>query len=525
MNSLTLFGLVTVVLMLVFYALENRSPRFILAFSGACLLASVYGFRQGAWPFGVVEGVWSAVALWRWLSRRRTASVTPGDLFRRLAPVTATLRSQRDINLWRIPLQISLGGVALFGLTLIPDILDKYGVIHIPSWLTMGSIDDARAILSSMMGAVATVLALIFSVALLVLSMVATLFGPRLLYRFLQDWVSQVTIGMFLGTFVYICLVFLVTHQDSRSTFIPQISLIVSWVLVVLSFGFLVYYSHRVAQSIQNPDMIGAIVDDLYVAAGSAHAAGPGEGSGAAPDDAAILCQAAAGAVISCPTSGYLQQVDHGALVAAASGIDAMVVLRYRPGQFIFRGEPLADVVPAESARRLHAAIDRGILIGRHRTLTQDSEFGIAQVVEIAIRALSPAINDTFTGVACVDWLADGLLTLAERPPLEGNWYDTGGNLRVWMPPVRLERLVKLAFDQIRQASATTPAVLIRQLHAIRRLAPRLPESCRRALSEQAEAIREGAVSLVAYDRDDLERAWQGARTVLDGLSRSSPQA
>jgi uncharacterized membrane protein len=164
------------------------------------------------------------------------------------APRPTKLRSQRDINLWRIPLQLSLAAAALFAITLIPDILDKYGVIHIPSWLTMGSTDDAGAILSAMMGAVATVLALIFSVALLVLSMVATL-----------------------ATFVYICLVFLVTHQDPQSSFIPQISLIASWVLVVLSFGFLVYYSHRVASSIQNPDMIGAIVDDLYVAAGGAH--------------------------------------------------------------------------------------------------------------------------------------------------------------------------------------------------------------------------------------------------------------
>jgi uncharacterized membrane protein len=99
----------------------------------------------------------------------------------------ARLRSQRDINLWRIPLMLSLAAIGLFGATLIPDVLDAYGVIHIPSWLTMGSTDDARAILSTMMGAVATVLALIFSVAPLVLSMVATLFGPRLLYRFLQD--------------------------------------------------------------------------------------------------------------------------------------------------------------------------------------------------------------------------------------------------------------------------------------------------------------------------------------------------
>jgi uncharacterized membrane protein len=408
--------------------------------------------------------------------------------------------------------------VVLFGITLIPDILGKYGIIRIPSWMTMGSIDDARAILSAMMGAVATVLALIFSVALLVLSMVSTLFGPRLLYRFLQDWVTQFTIGLFMGTFVYICLVFLVTHQNVESTFIPQVSLITSWVLVVLSFGFLVYYSHRVARSIQNPDMIGAIVDDLYAAAGGAHVSGPGEGTGAPPDDAVILRQAEAGAIVRCGKSGYLQHVDHVSLVAVARAADALIVLRFRPGQFVLRDEPLAAIVPADHAGALGAAIGRGVKIGRHRTLTQDSEFGIAQVVEIAIRALSPAVNDTFTGVACVDWLADGLLTLAERPPLEGNWYDSGATLRVWMPQVRLERLVKLAFDQIRQASATTPAVLIRQLDAIRRLAPRLSDACRRALSDQADAILETANSLAAVDRRDLEAAWHSARSALDDL-------
>jgi uncharacterized membrane protein len=429
------------------------------------------------------------------------------------------LRSQRDINLWRIPLQLSLAAVALFGIALIPDILDKYGVIHIPSWLTMGGIDDARALLSAMMGAVATVLALILSVALLVVSMVSTLFGPRLLYRFLQDWVTQGTIGLFMGTFVYICLVFLVTHQDPQSTFIPQISLITAWVLVVFSFGFLVYYSHRVARSIQNPDMIGAIVDDLYLAAGGAHVAGAGEGTGAVPDAAAILRQADTGATVSCAKSGYLQHVDHGALVAAARKVDGLIVLRFRPGQFVLRGEPLAAIVLAGNSGPLEAAIHRGIHIGRHRTLTQDTEFGIAQVVEIAIRALSPAVNDTFTGVACVDWLADALLTLAERPPLEGNWYDTGSQLRVWMPPLRLERLVKLAFDQIRQASATTPAVLIHQLDAIPRLALRLPHACCQVLSDPANAILETARHLVTLDRRDLDAAWHRAHSALEAAA------
>jgi uncharacterized membrane protein len=428
-----------------------------------------------------------------------------------LAPRPTKLRSQRDVNLWRIPLLLSLAALGLFGVTLVPDILDKYGYIHIPSWLTMGSIDDARAILSATMGAVATVLALIFSVALLVLSMVATLFGPRMLYRFLQDWVTQVTIGMFMGTFVYLCLVFLVTHQDAASSFIPQISLITSWVLVVASFGFLVYYSHRVASSIQNPDLVGRIADDVYPAAASALVCGDGEGRGAVPDDDAIEREAIAGAIASCAKSGYFQHVDHRALVAAAERVGGKVILRFRPGQFVLRGEPLAAVCPPRCGPLLEATIDRSVKIGRHRTLTQDSEFALAQIVEIAIRALSPAVNDTFTGVACVDWLADALLVLAEKPPLEGNWYDARGELRVWMPAVRLERLVKLAFDQIRQASTTTPAVLIRQLDVIRRLAPRMPPAAREALADQAEAIRECATALVALDRRDIDTAWQRA--------------
>jgi uncharacterized membrane protein len=432
-----------------------------------------------------------------------------------LAPRPAKLRSQRDVNLWRVPLKMALAAIALFGLTLVVDLLDSDGIIHLPSWLTMGSIDDARAILSAMMGSVATVLALIFSVALLVLSMVSTLFGPRLLYRFLQDWVTQVTIGLFMGTFIYVCLCFLVTHQDADSRFIPQVSLIMSWVLVVGSFGFLVYYSHRIATSIQNPDMIARVVDDLHPAVKGSHERAACEGTGALPDDAEILRTAETGGIIVCPTSGYLQHLDHGPLVTAARERGALVVLRFRPGQFVLRGEPLASIVPATAAAALEAVVDRTVQIGRHRTLTQDSEFGITQIVEIAIRALSPAVNDTFTGVACVDWLADALLVLAENPPLEGNWYDTTGELRVWIPAVRIERLVKLAFDQIRQASATTPAVLIRQLDVIRRIAPRMPEAARAALGDQVVAIRDTASALVALDRRDLDAAFDRACTVL----------
>src|SRR5581483_5927630 len=433
-----------------------------------------------------------------------------------LGPKTSVLRSQRDINLWRIPLLLSLAAVGLFAVTMVPDVLAAMGIIHIPSWLTMGSIDDARAILSATMGAVATVLALIFSVALLVLSMIATLFGPRLLYRFLQDKVTQMTIGIFMATFVYISLVFLVTHQTSDSTFIPQISLIMSWVLVVVSFGFLVYYSHRIATSIQNPDLVAHVAGDIYPHASNAHERGTFEGIGVAPEDDIVLREASEGAVIRSTKSGYLQFIDHEVLVLATQKVGAKIIFRFRPGQFILRGEELASVCPPEDITVLHDAIHRSVKIGNHRTLTQDSEFGIAQIVEIAIRALSPAVNDTFTGMACVDWLGDVLIGLAENPPLEGNWFDLDGTLRVWMPAIRLERLAKHAFDLIRQSAVQNPAVLIRQLDSIRRLAPRMPEPAKLVLAEQTKAIRDTEVTdVAAMDRRDIERAVERARRAL----------
>ena len=299
------------------------------------------------------------------------------------------LASRSDVNLWRIPLLLSLASVALFGLTMIPDVLDSLGVIHLPSWLTMGGIDDARAILSAMLGSVSTVLALIFSVALLVLSMVATLFGPRLLYRFLEDWVTQVTIGLFMATFIYLCLVFLVTHQDAKSTFIPQVSLITSWFLVVVSFGFLVYYSHRIAVSVQNPDLVARISDDLHSAFVKYHARATGGRPGAALDPAVIQRHIAEGATVACWRSGYLQEVDHGALVAAATEEAAVLHVLFRPGQFVFRGEPLACVWPADRLAKLEGSIRRHVTLGSHRIMKQDVDFGIAQIVEIAIRVES----------------------------------------------------------------------------------------------------------------------------------------
>jgi uncharacterized membrane protein len=426
-----------------------------------------------------------------------------------------------NVNLWIVPLKMSLAAVALFAITITPDTLAAYHVIHLPNWFTMGGIDDARAILSAMLGCVSTVLALIFSVALLVLSMVANLFGPRLLYRFVQDWVTQACIGLFMGAFIYVFLVFLVTHKDEHTSFIPQVSLITSWILVLAAFGFLVFYSHRVAALIQNPDAIGRIVDDLRRAVELATSYSKSEPHFQQLDTSEAHRAMSDSAAMLSPASGYLQEIHHRALVSAAAKEGALISIPFRPGQFVLQGETLASISPASKLTSLTPLVSRSIRIGRHRVLAQDLEFGVAQIVEIAIRALSPAINDTFTGIASVDLLGEALTILAEAPQASGRSFDTNGKLRLQVRPLLLPRLVKQAFDQICQAAADNPAVLIRLLSTIGRLAPKLQGAeDRSALVEQATAVWETANTkpLVKMDREDIEAAWQKTRTALAPL-------
>src|SRR5213593_2876377 len=166
-------------------------------------------------------------------------------------------------DLWRVPLVMCLATVLLFLITVQVDWAAAQGQVTLPRWLSVGGPDDARAILGAMLGAVSTVLALIFSVALLVLSMAVSQFGPRILYRFVRDAITQVTIGLFLASFVHTLLTFVVTRQAGASHFVPQLTICTCVVLVGASFGFLVIFSHRIAMSIQTQNVVARIVADL----------------------------------------------------------------------------------------------------------------------------------------------------------------------------------------------------------------------------------------------------------------------
>ena len=228
------------------------------------------------------------------------------------------------------------------------------------------------------------------------------------------------------------------------------------------------------------------------------------------------------GAVIRTPESGYLQFIRHKTLIRIATEADAVIRLPYRPGHFLVEGRELASVYPADAAEPVAKYLVRAQATGPHRTLTQDVAFGVDQLVEIAIRALSPAVNDTFTALTCIDWLADCLCKIAPIWTPTQVHRDHRGLIRVISDQVSYERLVQRAFEKIRQASRGMPAVMIRQLDALTTIMEQTTDAQRaQVLMEQAEMIQRANVESVpeASDRADIERRYVALKAVHGGLT------
>ena len=200
-----------------------------------------------------------------------------------------------------------------------------------------------------------------------------------------------------------------------------------------------------------------------------------------------------------------------------------MIRLLHRPGHFVVEGEPLADVWPATAATGVARALGGAHATGPHRTLTQDLSFAVDQLVEIAIRALSPAVNDTFTALACIDWLGDSLCKISVEWRPRTVHRDAAGRVRVIAVTVGFRRLVERAHDQIRQASRGMPAVMIRQLDGLAKLMAYTTSAEQRELVlEQAAMILRSSEESVPEqaDRADVRRRYD--EVGLAGLSRAN---
>jgi len=406
-------------------------------------------------------------------------------------------------NLWLIPAIESVAAVALFAVTLSIDRAASHGELRLPSWVISGSPDAAREILSSLAGALITVVGVVFSIMIVTLTLASTQFGPRMLRTFIRDRGTQLTLGTFVARFFYAML----TLISIGTTFVPHLSVTMALALTAIDLGVLIYFIHHTATAIQLPEVIASIARDLAGAIDAEKALSSGDTDLVNGPSADVL-QARldrAGQVVTAKASGYLVFVRHATLVRIAAESNAVIRLHYRPGHFLTQGHPVATVWPPEVAPTIGRRLEDVHITGPLRTLSQDIAFGIDQLVEIAIRALSPAVNDTFTALTCIDWLGDSLCKIAVDWHPHTCHRDRVGVIRLITVPVSYERLVQRSFEKVRQAADGMPAVLMRQLDALSKVMAVAPVGRSQVLLDQAAMIARVSQRSVPEETDQAD--------------------
>lgn len=428
-------------------------------------------------------------------------------------------RYELRTSLWLIPSVIIAGFIllALAALAVDDHLLEDD---RFPVLLDPGAAGDVRNLMAAIAGASITVVALVASLTLVTLTVASTQFGPRLIRTFLATRAPKITIGLYVGTFVYSLIVLVAVHDSDGLTYIPRLAALIAVLAAIVDAVALVWYLHATAVSIQPATVVNRIAAQLDEALDELAAMGElvGDGDPAVVDDLKARIDED-GVVVPAAVSGYLRRVDHDRLVAAAAASGAALHLSVRPGQFVLAGSPVGKVLAGPAGDRPStAAVNAAIVVGAQRTVEQDLRFAVDQLVEIALRALSPAINDTFTGLMCVNWLAGALLRLSEDPLPQRAHRDPTGTVRVIDRYLSFTDVTDSAFDKIRQAGSDNPAVLIRLLESVTLLGPQMrTDEQRWALRSQADMVWEGAVREIRTGGDlaDIRRRYDEALAAL----------
>ncbi len=393
-------------------------------------------------------------------------------------------------------------------------------------WIYSGGPDGARTVLSVIAGSMITVAGVVFSITIVVLSLASSQFGPRLIRNFMNVRTNQMVLGTFVATFIYGVLVLRTVNATVEARFVPHLSVTAAIVMSILSLGVLIYYIHSISESIQAQNIIARVRTDLDKAVDRVfpqkHVQEEDLSRGPIKRDYDIpttcdreVCQ------VKAERSGYLQAADNDALMQIAIEENLLIHLGYRPGNFITRGSVLVTVWPGERVdEKLSRKINAIFIVGAERTLEQDVEFAISQLVEIAVRALSPGINDPITAITCIDWLGAILCQLANRKMPPSHRYDDENRLRIICKPFVFEGMVDAAFNMIRQNSRSVAAVSIHLLETIATVAAQtFRQEDRAALLRQAAMVVHGCEETLSADDDrkDLAKRYEAAVKALDG--------
>lgn len=376
----------------------------------------------------------------------------------------AALRERVRTSLWFLPgLMIAAAAISAWLAVKVKIDLKASGPVW---WLNQGSAAEASDLLAALLTSLITMATLVISITMVVLTLAAAQLGPRLIRNFVGDARTQAVLGLFVSTIVYILLIFRLLDSDFEEAAVPHFAVTLATALVFACLLTLLFYVHHLSRSIVADNVVNRVGDELDRAIRHELREPEAAGHASAPEyDEAY-------ASYGLPESGYVQAIDYGGLVRAAEERDALVELTFRPGHHVLQQRQLARVRPAFALdAAFGAAIAAAVTVGRERTAHQDIEFSLRQLVEIALRALSPGTNDPFTAIAAIDRLAASLALAMTRGAAKPLWCGKSGKVRVIAAAPTFDGIVDLSFNQIREAAADKPAVLIALADALGALA------------------------------------------------------
>lgn len=371
-------------------------------------------------------------------------------------------------SFWFVPALMALLALGLALVLLAID--ERTGSEHMREITGMykGGPEAALQLLSTIAGSMVTVTGVTFSITIVALTLASSQFGPRLLRNFMQDTGNQVVLGTFLSTFLYCLIILQAVSAEDGMEFVPRAAITVAILFAIISMGVLIYFIHHVASSIQAENVISLLASELNTIINRIYPEHLGDPGAAATslevpegfDDEAVS--------IASPGTGYFKAVDDTELMDAAIRHDLVVQVVKRPGQYLIEGVPLFRVHPPRNLTdEARTDLVRTVVTGTQRTMHQDVEFPIDQLVEIAVRALSPGINDPFSAMSCVDRLGAGLSLLASRDIPSRYRHDERGNLRIIASATDFVGALDASMNQLRQNATRSPATLIRMLERL----------------------------------------------------------
>ncbi len=425
---------------------------------------------------------------------------------------------------WFVPTLLAIGAIGLSALTLHIDTTINPKWARNTAWIWAGGAEGARSVLATIASSTITVAGVVFSITIVTLTLASSQFGPRLLRNFMNDRGTQLVLGIFVAAYLYCLLVLRAIRGTDQVTVVPFLSVTCGVVFAVASVGFLIFFIHHISRSIIAENVIARVAKDLRSNIDRLY---PDKFEIDAPAQESVREEKLPDQfehgtrVIESDTSGFIQAIAMDNLLALAEEKNLTIRLRRRAGHFIAEGDILAEVVPqAQEDDSLQEEILHQVFFGRDRTPTQDIEYSVDQLVEVAVRALSPGVNDPSTAISCIEWLGAALIQMAERK-IPSRWrYDENGKLRVITDATDFEGMAASALNQVRQYGCSSVAVTVRLLDVLARIGPHLVrENDRTVLLGHARAVREDGLAACANDRDkrDIEGMFAGAEEALAG--------